>query len=201
MALENVSFAYDSVHMIVDNFSLKINRNEKITFIGKSGAGKSTIFKLITGIVSPNKGAVRISDVDSYDFSSTMRKKTFSILFQEPFFLHKTMREEIRLFDENIDDDQILIALQKVGMDKRVELDEKYDPIKYSTGEKMLLNLARIIVNPCEIILLDEMNSQIDSITLEKIIEEVEKISQNRMVVSIEHYGRKLQGCKIVELK
>lgn len=111
------------------------------------------------------------------------------------------MREEIRLFDENIDDDQILIALQKVGMDKRVELDEKYDPIKYSTGEKMLLNLARIIVNPCEIILLDEMNSQIDSITLEKIIEEVEKISQNRMVVSIEHYGRKLQGCKIVELK
>ncbi len=197
---KNVSFGY-SDKLVINNFDLDINYNDKIVFQGPSGVGKSTLMKLAMGIIKPTSGEVLIGDCPSYDLSDEERSKLFSIVYQDPFFSDGSIIDEIRLKDSSISYEQVREALDKVGLNYITNLDEKLISSNYSSGELALFNIARVIARDSKIIFLDEMNAKIDPITAKKIINLINENTKDKIVISINHYGSILDNAKVINLK
>lgn len=199
IVINNLTFAYDKIK-VIDNYSMIINSGDKIVLKGVSGRGKSTLMKLIMGILKPVEGSVRIGGVDSYLLSDEVKNEYFSIVYQDPFFSGGSIYEEISLKDCNIKKEKVKEALNMVGLDYINDLDIILDPANYSSGELQLFNLARIVVKRSKIIFLDEMNSSIDSITSKNIIELIDRLFKDKTIISINHYGDIIKGAKIINL-
>lgn len=196
---DNVYFAYEKED-VISNFSLKINQGDKLTLKGPSGVGKSTLMKLAMGLLKPSKGKVSIGGIDTYRLDDESRKKLFAIVYQDPFFSNGTIYEEVSLLDENISKQEVRQALNQVGLDYIDDIDKILIPNEYSSGELALFNIARVIVRNPKIIFLDEMNSKIDPYTAHNIIELINKISKDKIVISISHYGELLDKAKVIEM-
>ncbi len=197
---DKVSFGYGERDIIKD-FSLVIHENDKIVLQGPSGVGKSTLMKLAMGLIKPNKGSVTIGGESLYLLSDSMRKKLFSIVYQDPFFSGDSIYEEISLRDESITKEQVRDALDKVGLSHIKDLDKRLNASEYSSGELALFNIARILVQDSKIIFLDEMNSKIDPITSKQMISLINDFAKDKTVISINHYGAALDGSKIIQLE
>jgi len=198
---KNVDFEYEKNTPIIKNFNLIIENNDKIVLKGRSGAGKSTIFKLISGIIFPTYGDIFINDISTRSLPCEIKSTLFSILFQDTFFSNGTIKEELTLLKQNIPDEVIWNALEKIGLKHRVNsLDEKLNYFDFSTGEQVLLNLARVIIRNSKIILLDEMNAKIDPLTANKIIKLINEFAKDKIILSINHYGENIKNAKIIKL-
>lgn len=197
----NVYFEYEKNAPVIKNFNLVINNNDKIVLKGRSGAGKSTIFKLISGIILPTSGDILINGISTLSLPCNIKSELFSILFQDTFFSNGTVKEELTLLKKDVPDDIIWGALQKIGLKDRINsLDEKLDYHNFSTGEQVLLNLARVIIRDSKIILLDEMNAKIDPLTANRIIKLINDFAKNKIILSINHYGENIENARIIEL-
>ncbi|MDD4123924.1 MAG: ATP-binding cassette domain-containing protein, partial [Bacilli bacterium] len=198
---KNVYFEYEKNAPVIKNFNLVINNNDKIVLKGRSGAGKSTIFKLISGIILPTSGDILINGISTLSLPCNIKSELFSILFQDTFFSNGTVKEELTLLKKDVPDDIIWGALQKIGLKDRINsLDEKLDYHNFSTGEQVLLNLARVIIRDSKIILLDEMNAKIDPLTANRIIKLINDFAKNKIILSINHYGENIENARIIEL-
>lgn len=197
----NVYFEYEKNAPVIKNFNLVINNNDKIVLKGRSGAGKSTIFKLISGIILPTSGDILINGISTLSLPCNIKSELFSILFQDTFFSNGTVKEELTLLKKDVPDDIIWESLQKIGLKDRINsLDEKLDYHNFSTGEQVLLNLARVIIRDSKIILLDEMNAKIDPLTANRIIKLINDFAKNKIILSINHYGENIENARIIEL-
>ena len=196
---KDVSFSYDKNEVISD-FNLKISSGEKLVLMGPSGSGKSTIMKLAMGILNPTKGSVTIGDAPLFMIDEAMRKELFAIVYQDPFFSGESIYNEIALNDNKISKEAVKEALGLVGLDYIDNLDMVLNPKEYSLGELSLFNIARVIVRNPKVIFLDEMNAKIDPITSKQIIELINKISKDKIVISINHYALNLENAKILKI-
>ena len=201
LKFEDVSFSYDNKENVIDHFNLELKNNQRIVLKGKSGSGKSTIFKLAYGLIKPTSGKVTINGIDTYLLPNEIKNKYFGIVYQDYFFSNGTIKDEITLLNNNISDEEIYKALNLVGLTRIKDINRKLEINDYSTGELSLFNIARVIVLDCKILFLDEMNAKIDNANAKNIINVIDKISKDKIVLSINHYGYLLDNSKIINLE
>ena len=141
-----------------------------------------------------------INDVDTYLLPNEIKNKYFGIVYQDYFFSNGTIKEEITLLNNNISEEKIYEALKLVGLTRINDINKKLNINDYSTGELSLFNIARAIVLDSKILFLDEMNAKIDYANAQNIIKVIDKISKDKIVLSINHYGELLNNSEIINL-
>ena len=204
---KNVDFSYIKGQNILENISFNINHKESVTFIGRTGTGKTTLFKLILGLLEPSSGSITLSNVKVSEIPNHEKRKIFGYVEQSFSFIKGSVEEQISLKDENISQKDIQNAMKFVGLHDYIMTFEKgYDtfvyPHLFSKGQMQLLSIARAIVTSPPIMLLDEITANMDSETEEKIISVIKNISSERTVLSISHRLSSVLTCdRIVKLE
>lgn len=191
--LNDINFSYDD-KKILDNFNLKIKGGQKIAFVGKSGSGKTTIAKLITGFVTPNEGQVL---VDGQDISRIALKTYYpyiGYLTQEPMVFDGTIKNNLlySLSDKmatTITDQQLYEALKNAECDFITDLNTEIGEkgIRLSGGERQRLAIAKLMLKNPEIVILDEPTSALDSFSEEAITRALDRLFKNKTVIIIAH--------------
>lgn len=205
--LKNVDFSYIKGEHILENISLNIKHKESVTFAGRTGAGKTTLFKLILGLLEPSSGSVTLSNVKVSEIPNHEKRKIFGYVEQSFSFIKGSVAEQISLKDENISKEDIENAMKFVGLhDYIITLEKGYDtfasPHLFSQGQMQLLSIARAIVTSPPIMLLDEITANLDSETEEKIISVLKSASSERTLLSISHRLSSILTCdRIIKLE
>lgn len=201
----HVSFSYDGKHSVLKDFSLDVKKREFVTLTGRTGAGKSTLFKLILGLYAPDEGRIRVSGVSPLELDDRDRRKIICCVEQKVTPVPGTIRDQITLGNPSMEEAQIWQALDTAGLMASVsalpeQLDTPYKDSLFSQGQKQLLMIARAIVSDPDILLLDEITAGLDSSTEKMIIDALEKASADRTVVSISHRLSEVMPGRIVRM-
>lgn len=190
---KNVSYSYNEEKYIINDLSLKINKNSSIALVGESGSGKSTIIKLIMGLMKYKKGNILIDDKELSELNLNSYYDNVTYVSQEAPIFDGTLRENL-IFDKKISDEKILKVLSLVFLDKfyeklenglDTELGEK--GVRMSGGERQRVALARLFFDDSKIIILDEATSAMDNITEKQVMENVVKQLNNKTLIVIAH--------------
>lgn len=189
----NVSFAYDKGNEVLKDINFQINSFEKVTFTGRTGVGKSTLFKLIVGLLKPTEGSITINGTDVFQIQNKDKRKIFGYVEQNFHMIKGTVADQVSLGDSDITMDQIKNALNMVGLLEYVEGFEQgcstvvQNENIFSQGQRQLLSIARALVNNPPILILDEITANLDQVTEEKIVSVLEKACENRTILTISH--------------
>jgi ATP-binding cassette subfamily B protein len=201
---DHVSFYYEEGIDILKNINLSIKPYENVTFAGRTGVGKSTLFKLILGLLKPLEGCITINGQDVCQIPNSIKRKLFGYVDQNLSFIKGTIAEQVSLKDQSITREQIEAALDFVGLKEYVlSLEAGLDTqvinnTLFSQGQKQLLAIARaIVVNP-PILLLDEITANLDSITEDKIVSVLQKASHAYTILTISHRLSSMIACDTV---
>ena len=191
VSIKNVSFGYDD-RLVLENLNFQVNTGEQVTLAGRTGAGKSTIFKLLLGLYRPSKGTVLIDGMPAADIPEKTKRKLFGCVEQSFHMVPGTVKDQITLFDENITMEDVKAAAQLTGLaDTIEELEKGYDtictPELFSQGQWQLLSIARAAAASPKLLLLDEITANLDAETEKEILQALRRISENRTVISISH--------------
>ena len=191
---EGVSFAYDGRHPVLRDVSFRIRQGERVALVGATGAGKSTVVKLLTRQYDPTEGRVSWDDTDLRDAAPDAIVGRAAIVPQDVFLFADTVRENVRLGDPRVDDEAVERAVRAVGAEDFVRrLEGGYDqPLdarggSLSSGEKQLLTYARALARDPEVLLLDEATSNVDSETERAIERATAVLLKGRTAVVIAH--------------
>lgn len=203
---ENVSFSYDEEHPVLKNLSFTVQEGENITLAGRTGAGKSTIFRLLLGLYEPNQGKVTIGGVEADRIPGKLRRSFIGYVEQQFRPVMGTVAEQITLFDETISRAEVEDVIKLVGLQEKVQLLPKgYDTLMeradFSQGELQLLSIARAVVAKPQIMLLDEITANLDSVTEKRVLDVLRRASDGRTVISISHrIHEKLQQGRLIHI-
>jgi len=174
------------------NFEIK--PNEKVAFVGKSGAGKTTIFSLITKLYSLNEGKILLDGYNIDDLTCDSLRNNMSIITQNPYIFNLTVKENLLLAKENASMKEIRTACKMACIDDFImTLSDKYDTmlgengIILSGGQKQRLAIARALLMKTEIILFDEATSALDNETQESINQAIENLKGEYTILIIAH--------------
>lgn len=192
LAISHLSFAYEKGHPLFRDFSLTLRAGEKITIVGRTGSGKTTLFKLISGLYPPDEGSILVFGKNPLSLPPEKRREIFGIVSQSIPMVEGTVRDQLTLGDARVTDEKIKPALQLAGLyETCMKLPQKLDtPFQeglFSQGERQLLAIARAMVFQPPLLLLDEMNAHMDSITEKKVLDALSRASSRRTVLSISH--------------
>lgn len=208
IGFNNVSFSYTKNVRVLKDISFDIVAGEKITVVGRTGVGKSTLFKLILGLIKPTNGSITINEVDVYSIPNKEKRKIFGYVSQEFTFIKGSVKEQVTLQDKNISQENVEVVMKLVGLhDYVLTLEKGYETMiehdkLFSQGQKQLLAIARAIVMNPPILLLDEITANLDSVTEEKVVSVLQKISTARTILSISHRLSSIIACdKIVRIE
>ena len=203
--LNNVTFAYEDGQTIMDNLSFSINSAEMVTLAGRTGAGKSTIFKLLLGLYKPQSGNVLIFGKEASMIPHKEKRNLFGYVEQSFHMVPGTVADQISLFDEEITKEDIEKAAKLVGLHESIiSLPQAYDTdcisAALSQGQLQLLSIARAVVKNPKIMLLDEITANLDSLTEQKVLKAIEKASEGRTVISISHRLYENIGSRLITI-
>ena len=200
ISYENYSFNYE-FDMIIENIYFKIRKNDFIGIFGPSGSGKSTFIKLISGLMSPNKGEVLIDDEK---INSLELRNYFSYVPQESIILDEDVFSNISLEFEHsrIDKNKVLEMLKKVDLFEKFKenLNSSLGEsgIKISGGQKQRIAIARALYHNKRVLILDESTSNLDVKTEARIIDLLKKLSSEIIVIIVSHKKSSLEKCNII---
>jgi len=188
---KDVTFGYDG-HIVLNDLNFAIYPGEQVTLTGRTGAGKSTIFKLLLGLYRPNSGEALIEGEAAYRLSDKEKRKKFGYVEQSFHMVPGTVRDQITLFDPAIGDEAVQAAAKLVGLHGTiVSLADGYDtlckPEIFSQGQWQLLSIARAVAGEPRILLLDEITANLDAETEEMVLRALKSASEGRTVISISH--------------
>jgi subfamily B ATP-binding cassette protein MsbA len=191
---KNVSFSYDTGGLIIDDISLKIDKNETIAIVGKSGSGKSTIANLIPRFYNHSSGDVLIDGVSVNDYSLQHLRSSISIVNQSPSLFNDTIAKNIAYGDDTIDSEKLIESAKQAGCIDFIErLPEGFeseigdDGVLLSGGQRQRLAIARAFYKDSPIIILDEATSSLDTESELIVQEALEKLITNRTTIVIAH--------------
>ena len=201
ISMNNITFGYDKSHAVLKDYSLKVKHNETVTITGRTGAGKSTLFKLILGLYPCDKGEVSIFGVPATNINEKEKREIYGCVEQEFKPTTGTLKDQITLKNQSITNLEVEKALETVGLkDKIQDYNKPFMESEFSQGQLQLLSIARAIVKNPEILLLDEMTANLDALTEKLIMEAIYKAQVNRTVLSISHRTYTLSGSREVKI-
>ena len=192
ISLEDVSFGYEEEKMVLTHLSFEIKTGEQVTMTGRTGAGKSTIFKLLLGLYRPQKGCVKIYGQDAYLLPDSIRRRLFGCVEQSFKRVPGTVLEQITLSDPMISREDAVEAAKLAGLHEViVGMEQGYDTpctdALFSQGQWQLLSIARAVAARPSILLLDEITANLDVGTEQEVLYALRRAGENRTVVSISH--------------
>lgn len=199
----NVTFAYDDKN-VVENLSFSVKEGEQVTLSGRTGTGKSTIFKLLLGLYEPDKGSVSIAGQKATAIPDSEKRRIYGYVEQTFHMVPGTVKDQITLNDVSITDEDVIEAAKAAGIhDAIMELDNGYDtickPEDFSQGQWQLLSIARAAAAKPELLLLDEITANLDADTEKNVLDALNRVSKNRTVISISHRTNAKMG-RIIEI-
>ena len=191
---DNISFAYSEDEKIIDNFSLSVKKGEKIAIIGETGAGKTTLMKLLTRLYDVDSGEIKIDGININKYDKHSLRSFMGMVLQEIWLFSDTIEENIRYGNLEATKDEIIAASKKANADKFIrQLPEGYDTLlneegdNISQGQRQLLTIARAIISNKEILILDEATSNVDTRTELLIQDALDKLMENKTSFVIAH--------------
>lgn len=191
--LQNVTFAYeDDSRKILHHVSFKVYPGEQVTLSGRTGAGKSTVFKLLLGLYQPGEGKVLIQGRDAFQIPENEKRSLYGYVEQTFHRVPSTVKDQITLYDDSFTMEEVREAARIAGLDATIEqLEKGYDtPCTqeiFSQGQWQLLSIARAAVAKPKLLLLDEITANLDAQTEEEVLQALKRASEGRTVISISH--------------
>ncbi len=191
LKMNDVSFAYDE-KPILHHVDLLIERGRKTAIVGESGSGKSTIAKLLLGQIGPEKGMIAWNDTSIDEIDYEQLYKRISYLGHESILFKGTIRENLRMADPGAEDEQMIHVLEMAGiwndLSKQNGLDERIEEgaSNFSGGQKQRLALARLLLKPADLLILDEATSNVDAMTEDGIMRVIGHLKE-KTVLCISH--------------
>ena len=187
----DVTFGYDE-HVVLDHLNLKVMDAEQVTLAGRTGAGKSTILKLLLGLYEPQGGEVLIHGRPAAAVREEEKRKLFGYVEQIFHMVPGTVRDQITLYDETIPADRVKAVAELTGLDDVIEstengYDTKCTPELFSQGQWQLLSIARAAVAEPQMLLFDEIMANLDAETEKAVLLALKRVAKDRTVISISH--------------
>ena len=203
--LAHVTFGYGEKHVLND-FSMTVKQGEQVTLVGRTGAGKSTVFKLLLGLYPPESGTVTIGGVNVADITDRERRTCISCVEQHFARVPGTVLDQITLGDPQITEEMAKNAAKLAGIDAAIAaMPGGYDTVcsegMFSQGEWQLLSIARAAAADPAVLLLDEITANLDSETEARVLEALRRASEGRTVLSVSHRIYENLGGRTVEIK
>ena len=203
--LAHVTFGYGEKHVLND-FSMTVKQGEQVTLVGRTGAGKSTVFKLLLGLYQPEAGTVTIGGVKVGDITDRERRTCIGCVEQHFSRVPGTVLEQITLGDPQITGEMARDAAALAGIDAAIQaLPEGYDTVCtegiFSQGEWQLLSIARAAAADPAVLLLDEITANLDAETEARVLEALRRASAGRTVLSVSHRVYEDLGGRTIEIR
>ena len=203
--LAHVTFGYGE-KQVLNDFSMTVHQGEQVTLIGRTGAGKSTVFKLLLGLYPPESGSVTIGGVPVADITDRERRTCISCVEQHFARVPGTVLDQITLGDPQITAGMAKNAAQLAGIDTAIRaLPDGYDTVcsegMFSQGEWQLLSIARAAAADPAVLLLDEITANLDAETEARVLDALRRASEGRTVLSVSHRIYENLGGRTVEIK
>lgn len=201
----HVTFGYGERHVLKD-FSMTVKQGEQVTLVGRTGAGKSTVFKLLLGLYQPETGTVTIGGVNVGDITDRERRTCIGCVEQHFSRVPGTVLEQITLGDPQITGEMARAAAALAGIDAAIRaLPEGYDTVCtegiFSQGEWQLLSIARAAAADPAVLLLDEITANLDAETEARVLEALRRASAGRTVLSVSHRVYENLGGRTIEIR
>lgn len=204
---KNVSFSYPDEDNIINDFNIKLEPNKKIAIVGKSGQGKSTLFNLITRVFDVKEGLITLDDINIKDLTEEELRKHISIIRQEPFIFNRTILENFKIINKDIELEDIRKYTKMSYLDDYImSLPNGYDTIlgeggvNLSGGQKQRLSIARTLAKNSEVILFDEATSALDNSSQDYIKKTIDNLIKDHTVVIVAHRLSTIMDADIIYL-
>lgn len=202
---KNVKFGYYPDKIIINNFSLKVNEGKKVAIVGPTGAGKSTIIKILMRFYDINNGDILIDGKSIYNFNRRDLRKLFGMVLQETWLFNGSIKENIRYGNLDASDEEVHNAAESAEADEFIStFHEGYEMIlneevsNVSQGQKQLLTIARAILKDPKILILDEATSSVDTRTELKIQKAMDTLMEGRTSFIIAHRLSTIKNADII---
>ena len=194
ITFDNVSFSYTPNEKIIKDLSFDVKKGEKIAIVGETGAGKTTIVKLLMRFYDINSGSIRIDGVDIDEYDKHSLRSMMGMVLQDSWLFSDTIANNIRYGNLDASDDEVADAARQVYADDFIrQSSEGYDSIlnedsdNISHGQKQLLTIARTILSKKEVLILDEATSSVDTRTEKLIQQAMDKLMEGKTSFIIAH--------------
>lgn len=198
---KNVTFSYRrrqneflTSRRILNNLNLKIEAKQTAAFVGESGCGKSTIFRLLDKLYLPNSGDIMIDDININDLDKDSLRNSMAIINQSPYVFHATIRENLQYVKPDLTDEEMIRVCKAACIhDDIMNMEEGYDTmlgeggVDISGGQKQRLAIARGLLCNASIFVLDEATSALDNNTQSKVLQAIKNIGEDHTVLLIAH--------------
>ena len=192
---KNVNFKFQEAKQnTISDISFKIPAGQKVALVGKMGSGKSTLSKLIAGMMEPTSGAILIDNIDVRQIDPADVRKNIGVMLQESWLFSGTIRENIQMGFNEYDDEHILEICKVAGVDdfvgshpKGYDLEIKERGIGLSGGQKQAINLARSLLHKPDVLLLDEPTSSMDQGTEQKVVNSLQEFCKEKTMLIVTH--------------
>lgn len=207
LEFKNVKFGYNKDKLILDDVNFKIDAGKMIGIVGKSGAGKTTIFNLLCKMYSAKSGEILIENENIENLDEQSIRGNITIISQNPYIFNLSIRDNLKLVKENLTEEEMIEACKIACLDDFIEtLPNKYDTILgeggvvLSGGQKQRLAIARAFVQKTKIILFDEATSSLDNETQAKIQKAISNLKDDYTILIIAHRLSTIVNCDKIML-
>lgn len=194
LTFEDVCFHYPQQQSVINGFNLAIEPGEKVAFVGASGNGKTTLFKMIGRFYDPSSGRIKLDGVPIDQLSLEQLRESIGYVFQETYLFGSSVKDNIRFGKPEATDDEVIAAAQAAYAHEFImQLPEGYDTlvgergIKLSGGQKQRISIARMFVKQPAVILLDEATSSLDNVSEAEVQKALDEVLVGRTTIAIAH--------------
>ena len=205
VTFEHVKFGYNDDNIIINDFSLKVKQGQKIAIVGPTGAGKTTIVKLLMRFYSLNDGAIYLDDYNINDFNPKDYRHAFGMVLQDTWLFSGTIMDNLRYGNLEATDEEVIKAAKAANVDHFIRtLPGGYNMIlneettNISSGQKQLLTIARAILANPKVMILDEATSNVDTRTEELIQNAMDKLMKGRTSFIIAHRLSTIKNADVI---
>lgn len=201
----HVTFAYDGQHPVLKDVSFVAEPGQTVALVGQTGSGKTSTINVLMRFYEFQSGEVLIDDRDIREYPAEELRQKMGLVLQEPFMFYGDINSNIRMFNDQISDEQVQAAARFVKADDFInDLPENYQSrviergASYSSGQRQLISFARTIVTDPKILILDEATANVDTETEEMIQTGLDRIQENRTTIAIAHRLSTIQNADLI---